>query len=88
MRALSFHAEVAQLAEAVDEAPAWTLDQVAGLVFAALLVAFYVSSTQVDVFVARAQRRQLGLCERCGGLNDAGSCREAECPERRPGVQP
>jgi hypothetical protein len=70
--------EAAQLA-ALDEAPAWTLDQAAGLVFAALLVAFYTSATQVDVFVARAQRRQLGLCEECGGLYDAATCTQAKC---------
>lgn len=109
-------------AAALDEAPAWTLDQAVGLVFGGLLLLLYLSSTQVqsggmhaccactpaahalglhatpapiicltahppapqvDQFVARDQRRQLGLCERCGGMNEPGSCAEANCPMRR-----
>ena len=67
----------------IDEAPAWTLDQIVGLVFGGLLLALYLSASQVDRFVARAQRRELGLCEECGGLNDAASCAEMACPARR-----
>jgi hypothetical protein len=67
---------------ALDEAPAWTLDQAAGLAFSGLLVALYLSATQVDAWVARAQRRELGLCEECGGLYDAATCAEARCPSR------
>ena len=74
---------VAQLSSAGDAAPAWTLDQAAGLVFAGLLVFLYVSSTQVDLIFARAQRRQLGLCEECGGLYEPGSCQLKGCPRRQ-----
>ena len=73
---------VAQLAAALDEAPEWTLDQIAGLAFGTLLLAFYFSSWQVDAFVARAQRRQLGLCQQCGGLYEASTCSQAGCPQR------
>lgn len=38
---------------------------------------------QVDAYVARQQRRQLGLCEECGGLFEPGSCAEKSCPARR-----
>ncbi|KAI3429663.1 hypothetical protein D9Q98_005748 [Chlorella vulgaris] len=72
----------AELAAAVDEAPVWTLDQAVGLVFGGLLLVLYLSSSQVDAFVARQQRRQLGLCERCGGLNEPASCTEKGCPVR------
>lgn len=67
---------------AADEAPPWTLDQIAGLVFAGLLVALYFSSTQIDAIVARSQRRQLGLCEECGGLFDPASCQQKNCPSK------
>ena len=29
------------------------------------------------------QRRELGVCARCGGVNEAASCPEKECPLRR-----
>lgn len=74
--------ELAQLAAALDEAPAWTLDQAVGLVFGGLLVVFYVSATQIDIFIARNQRKQLGLCEECGGLYESGSCPLAKCPSK------
>ena len=104
----------ADLATAVDEAPAWTLDQAVGLVFGGLLLLLYLSSTQVGVvrvtsrwalrtckavadrcvvlligaqvdrFVARQQRQQLGLCEECGGVFEPGSCTEKSCPARQP----
>jgi hypothetical protein len=51
----------------------------------ALMLGFLFGAPQVDVWVARAQRRQLGLCERCGGVNDAGTCGDAACPMRRAG---
>lgn len=44
------------------------------------MLAFYFGSQQVDVIIARQQRRQLGLCEACGGVNDPGSCAQAGCP--------
>ena len=74
---------VAQLAASGDEAPAWTLDQAAGLVFAGLLVVLFVSSKQVGLWFARAQRRQLGLCEECGGLYEAATCQQQRCPLRQ-----
>ena len=46
----------------------------------AVLVAFLLSAKQIDVFVARAQRRQLGLCEQCGGVFEPGTCQQQNCP--------
>lgn len=70
------------LAVALDEPPAWTLDQIAGLVFGGLLVAFYFSSQIIDKAVAKAQRRQLGLCEECGGVYSAATCQKTNCPQK------
>ncbi len=67
---------------ALDSAPEWTLDQIAGLVFGGLLVALYFSSKLIDDYAAAAQRKQLGLCEKCGGLYDGSSCPERNCPEK------
>lgn len=67
----------------MDTAPAWTLDQIAGLVFGGLLVAFYFSSQVIDKAVARSQRRELGLCEECGGVYEAATCQKANCPLKR-----
>lgn len=61
-----------------DASPQWTPDQIAGIVFAAFLLLVYASSQVVDAFVARAQRRQLGLCEKCGGLYNRESCPYSE----------
>ena len=47
-----------------------------------ILLASVFLATRVDRVVARAQRRELGLCEECGGLYEPGSCREANCPMR------
>lgn len=68
---------------AVDEAPVWTLDQSVGLVFGFLLLGIYLSSSTLDKWIAKAQRRQLGLCEECGGLYDPQTCSEKECPSRK-----
>lgn len=46
------------------------------------MLAFILGANQVDVWVAKQQRRQLGLCERCGGVNEAASCGVADCPMR------
>jgi hypothetical protein len=46
----------------------------------ALMVAFYFSSSYVDVYIAKQQRRQLGLCDRCGGLNEPATCSQDGCP--------
>ncbi len=67
---------------ALDSAPEWTLDQIAGLVFGGLLVALYFSSKFIDDYAAASQRKQLGLCEKCGGLYDGSSCPERNCPEK------
>ena len=67
---------------ALDTAPEWTLDQIAGLVFGGFLVALYFSSKLIDDYVAVSQRRQLGLCEKCGGLYDERRCQERNCPSR------
>jgi hypothetical protein len=67
---------------ALDTAPDWTLDQIAGLVFGGFLVALYFSSKFIDEYIAVSQRRQLGICEKCGGLNDKSTCLEKECPLR------
>jgi hypothetical protein len=67
---------------ALDSAPEWTLDQIAGLVFASLLVTLYFSSKIVDEYVASSQRIELGICQKCGGLKDKKTCQEKECPFR------
>lgn len=46
-----------------------------------LLLAVYFAK-QVDVIVARSQRKELGLCEECGGLFDPATCEEWRCPQR------
>ena len=45
-----------------------------------VMLLFVGSARQVDVQVARAQRRQLGLCEACGGVNEPGTCAQKGCP--------
>ena len=47
-----------------------------------LLVACYAAAGAVDRVVARAQRRELGLCEECGGLYDAAVCTQQGCPSK------
>ena len=44
------------------------------------MMASFLLAYRVDSAVARQQRRDLGLCEACGGLNERGSCREKGCP--------
>lgn len=73
--------EVFQLADEYN--PEWTLDQAVGLVFGFLLLGLYLSSSQLDRFVARTQRRQLGLCEECGGLYDPQTCTQQGCPSKK-----
>jgi len=46
-----------------------------------LLLAVYFAK-QVDVIIARSQRKELGLCEECGGLFDPATCPEWRCPKR------
>ena len=47
------------------------------------LLASVLLAYRVDVAIARGQRAELGLCERCGGVNEAASCTDAACPARR-----
>jgi len=65
-----------------DAAPAWTLDQLAGLVFAGGMLASFALAGRVDAALARGQRREIGLCEACGGVNEAATCGERNCPLR------
>jgi hypothetical protein len=51
------------------------------------MLAFYFGSQQVDVIVARQQRRQLGLCDACGGLNDPATCSQGGCPMKGAAAQ-
>lgn len=48
----------------------------------AFLVLSVYLAKEVDVIVARSQRRDLGLCEECGGLFDAATCEEWRCPQK------
>lgn len=77
-------ARLSQLAvSAYSGSPEWTLDQIAGLFIGVLLAATFYFSSKIDEVVARSQRRELGLCELCGGLNDAALCEEGKCPQRK-----
>lgn len=60
--------------------PAWTLDEIAGLLIGVLLAATFFFSRKIDELVAKSQRRELGLCELCGGLNEPSQCTEGQCP--------
>ncbi|KAK9821124.1 hypothetical protein WJX81_002100 [Elliptochloris bilobata] len=68
---------------AITDTPPWTLDQIAGLAFGAVMLASVYVAYKADVVVARQQRRELGLCEACGGLNEPETCRDAGCPRQR-----
>jgi len=52
----------------------------------ALMLAAVLGAKQLDVFVARQQRRQLGLCEECGGIFDPSRCTEQQCPMKGKGL--
>ncbi|GMH33900.1 hypothetical protein BSKO_01734 [Bryopsis sp. KO-2023] len=71
--------------KAMGDAPQWTLDQIVGLAFGGLMVAFYYSAQVVDAYIARSQRRELGICEECGGINEASSCKLGTCPYKQDG---
>jgi hypothetical protein len=47
------------------------------------MLAAVLGAKQIDVFIARAQRRQLGLCEECGGIFDPQTCTQQKCPMRQ-----
>ncbi len=46
-----------------------------------------LGAKQVDVWVARQQRRQLGLCEQCGGVYEAATCQQKNCPAKQEQLQ-
>ncbi len=48
-----------------------------------IMLASVLLATKVDVFIARAQRRDLGLCEECGGLNEPETCDSGKCPYKQ-----
>ena len=52
-----------------------------------ILVASVLLAYKVDEAIARSQRRDLGLCEECGGLFEASSCKEKRCPLRDEGTE-
>ncbi|CAL5228347.1 g11460 [Coccomyxa viridis] len=66
----------------LDSQPAWTLDQIAGLAFGGILVASVFFASKVDDIIAKSQRRDLGLCEECGGLYSPDLCQEGNCPSK------
>ena len=45
-----------------------------------ILLASVLLAYKVDEAFARSQRRQLGICEECGGINEASTCTEKRCP--------
>jgi hypothetical protein len=46
------------------------------------MVASVFFASKIDDIVAKSQRRELGLCEECGGLYDSELCREKKCPSK------
>lgn len=44
------------------------------------MLAFYLGAQQVDIYIAKQQRRQLGLCEGCGGMYNSATCKQSNCP--------
>eukprot|EP00197_Chlamydomonas_leiostraca_P005559 CAMPEP_0202868540 /NCGR_PEP_ID=MMETSP1391-20130828/10935_1 /ASSEMBLY_ACC=CAM_ASM_000867 /TAXON_ID=1034604 /ORGANISM="Chlamydomonas leiostraca, Strain SAG 11-49" /LENGTH=157 /DNA_ID=CAMNT_0049548723 /DNA_START=26 /DNA_END=499 /DNA_ORIENTATION=- len=72
--------QVSARAGAMDVMPTWTLDQIAGMAFGMVMLASVLSAKSIDEWVAKQQRRQLGLCESCGGVYDAATCKQQGCP--------
>jgi len=46
------------------------------------MVASVFFASKVDDIVAKSQRRELGLCEKCGGLYSPDLCKEGNCPSK------
>ncbi len=44
------------------------------------MLAAILSARYVDDWVAKQQRKQLGLCETCGGVYDPATCSQDKCP--------
>ena len=51
-----------------------------------IMVASVFFASKVDDVVARSQRRELGLCEECGGLYNVDLCAAGKCPSRGKGA--
>lgn len=49
------------------------------------MVASIFFASKVDDIVAKSQRRDLGLCEECGGLYSPSLCQEGNCPSKGKG---
>jgi hypothetical protein len=52
------------------------------LTMQAIMLASVLGAKQLDVYVAKQQRRQLGLCEECGGVFEPSTCSEQRCPNK------
>jgi hypothetical protein len=52
-----------------------------------LMAAAFLLSGYVDKYIAASQRTSLGLCVKCGGL-DEGTCSDDACPRRSTPEQP
>lgn len=67
----------------------WSANELVGLVAGGVLLGTAAAATRVDAFVAGSQRRELGLCDVCGGVGKVrGKGGELErCPKcgARPG---
>lgn len=48
-----------------------------------IMLASVLLATKVDVYIARAQRRDLGLCELCGGVYEPETCSAGKCPLKK-----
>lgn len=48
-----------------------------------IMLASVLLATNVDVYIARAQRRDLGLCEYCGGVYEPEKCNAGDCPVKK-----
>ena len=62
--------------------PPTTLTTLSLLPTQAGLLASFLLASRVDAAIARGQRADLGLCVKCGGVNEGTTCREAGCPLR------
>lgn len=64
------------IAESLGFAP-FTVNETAGMFVGAAIIAAAVNAPKLDAYIARIQRRDLGLCPDCGGLGrkPCGSCR-------------
>ena len=61
-------------------------DQCCSASLQGIMVASVFFASKVDDVVARSQRRELGLCEECGGLYNADLCAAGKCPSRGKGA--